>query len=79
MEWRSLEQGKLPEDTVFLVAVDDTVYFTKVKNGKIAMKTGYADAIECEPRNELEYTLYRWNQRNAKPMWAHFHKPVILK
>jgi hypothetical protein len=43
------------------------------------MKTGYTDAIECEPRNELEYTLYRWNQRNAKPMWAHFHKPAILK
>ena len=80
MQWRKFEQGTAPEGDVFLLYVEGNVFFTRIINKKFVMKMSYADAVAAERgSSDVDVTLYRWADRGVTPMWAHFHKPAVMR
>ena len=85
MQWRRFEQGNVPENETFLLCVDKDIFFAKVVGNRIMTRFSYADAEEIneiglEKRGGyVEVFLSNLKKRNVFPMWAHLHKPEMIK
>lgn len=85
MQWRRFDQADIPMDTVFLLNVDQDVFFAKANKKRIVTKSAYADAVnfsfEEHPYSgsEIDVFLHRNKCKGTYPMWCHFHKPQLLK
>ena len=84
MQWRNFEQGSMPENEVFMLAVGEQVFFAKIVNGRIVTKNGYTDAVNSDMTKpyagaEVSVFLNRNKANGITPVWAHFHAPQSLK
>lgn len=85
MQWRRFDQAEVPTDTVFLLNVGEDIFFARATGKRIVVKSAYADAVNFNPEehpyagSEIEVFLHRNKARGTFPMWAHFHKPQLLK
>ena len=85
MQWRRFEQGKVPENETFLLCVDKDIFFARVAGERIITKSSYSDAESIKDvglaarGGYIEVFLSILKKRKVCPMWAHLHKPEMIK
>lgn len=85
MQWRRFEQGEVPQNQTFLLCIDKDIFFAKVSGDRIMMKFSYSDAEEvneiglAKRGGYIEVFLSNLKKRKVTPMWAHLHKPEMIK
>lgn len=85
MQWRTFDQASVPQEKVFLLCLDNDIFFAKVSGNKIITKNSYNDARDVSVHGirsrggDIGWFLQNLSTRKVVPMWCHFHKPGVLQ
>ena len=79
MKWQFFNSNDVPQNKVFLLSIEDDVFFAKVTGKRIVTRYTYADAVECVSARGgyLECFINNLCRRGVTAKWAAFELPGV--
>ena len=83
MEWKVFHPAVIPQNEIFLLCLDQDIFWAKACRSKIVTRSAFSD-IEAikdfgnNPRcGDISVFLHNLKKRRVTPLWCHFQKPEV--